>query len=100
MSMQPLEHLVEEHKLITKAISVTQAFRKEIEDDKSIRPQRYWMLIDFWSTFADIVHHGKEEQQLFPAIERTEGVSEFGDTIDELVEEQKKYLATWDAGTI
>ncbi|MFX0169927.1 MAG: hemerythrin domain-containing protein [Candidatus Hodarchaeota archaeon] len=90
--MQPLERLAEEHQLIEKAIFVTQEFRREIKDDKVIQPKRYWMLIDFWSTFADIVHHGKEEQQLFPAIERQGGVSEFGEIIDQLVEEHMRLL--------
>lgn len=90
--MQPIEHLVEEHRIIAKAVSVTQEFRREIQSGASIRPKRYWMLIDFWSTFADIVHHGKEEQVLFPAIEQHGGSSEFGDTIDQLVEEHMQLL--------
>lgn len=90
--MQPIEHLVEEHRIIAKAVSVTQEFLTEIKSGTSIRPKRYWMLIDFWSTFADIVHHGKEEQVLFPAIEQHGGSSKFGDTIDQLVEEHMQLL--------
>ena len=92
MPMQPIEHLVEEHRIIAKAVSVTQEFRTEIQSGAYIRPKRYWMLIDFWSTFADIVHHGKEEQVLFPAIEQQGGTSEFGDTIDQLVAEHMQLL--------
>ena len=90
--MQPIEHLIEEHRIIAKAVSVTQEFRAEIQSGAHIRPKRYWMLIDFWSTFADIVHHGKEEQVLFPAIEQYGGTSEFGDTIEQLVEEHMQLL--------
>jgi hemerythrin-like domain-containing protein len=90
--MQPIEHLVEEHLIIAKAVSVTQEFRAEIQSGAHIRPKRYWLLIDFWSTFADIVHHGKEEQVLFPAIEQHGGTSEFGDTIEQLVEEHMQLL--------
>jgi hemerythrin-like domain-containing protein len=81
-----------EHQIIAVAVSVTQEFLKEIKAGPPIRPKRYWMLIDFWSTFADIVHHGKEEQVLFPAIDKQGGGSDFGDTIDQLVEEHMQLL--------
>jgi hemerythrin-like domain-containing protein len=91
--MQPLEYLVKEHRLIAKAVKVTEAFRDEITSGSPIRPRRYWWLIDFWSTYADIVHHGKEEQWLFPMILEHEPSSEFGETIDKLVEEHMYLLA-------
>ena len=90
--MQPLEHLVKEHRLIAKAVSVTEAFRNEIDAGGPIRPRRYWMLVDFWSTYADIVHHGKEEQLLFPAIIEQSTSSEHNATIDKLVEEHMYLL--------
>ena len=90
--MQPLEHLVKEHRLITQAISVMKAFRDEIDAGGPIRPKRYWMVVDFWSTYADIVHHGKEEQQLFPIIVEQAAASEFSETIDKLVEEHMYLL--------
>lgn len=85
--MQPIEHLMMEHRLMAQAVSVTKQFRNEIKTGGPIRPKRYWMLTDFWSTFADIVHHGKEEQYLFPAIIEQKAASEFNETIDKLVEE-------------
>jgi hemerythrin-like domain-containing protein len=91
--MQPLEHLAQEHRLIAKAIPITKNFRDEIEAGSPIRPRRYWWLIDFWSTYADIIHHGKEEQWLFPVILEHGGSSEFGDTINKLVEEHMYLLA-------
>jgi branched-chain amino acid transport system ATP-binding protein len=91
--MQPLELLAKEHRLITKAVKVTESFRDEIKAKSPIRPQRYWWLVDFWSTYADIVHHGKEEQWLFPMIMEHEPRSEFGETIDKLVEEHMHLLA-------
>jgi hemerythrin-like domain-containing protein len=91
--MQPLEHLAKEHRLIAKAVTVTKAFREEISAGDPIRPRRYWWLVDFWSTYADLVHHGKEEQWLFPVILEHSESSEFGDTIDKLVEEHMYLLA-------
>lgn len=91
--MQPLEYLVKEHRLITKAVKVTETFRDEMKVGTPIRPRRYWWLIDFWSTYADIVHHGKEEQWLFPIILEHEPSSEFGEMVDKLVEEHMYLLA-------
>ncbi|MFX1508703.1 MAG: hemerythrin domain-containing protein [Promethearchaeota archaeon] len=91
--MQPLEHLVKEHRLIAQAVNVTKSFRKEIASGSPIRPRRYWWLIDFWSTYADLIHHGKEEQWLFPYVIEHGGSAEFGDTIDKLVEEHMYLLA-------
>ncbi len=90
--MHPIEHLVKEHQLIAKAVSVTKAFRNEIDAGGPIRPRRYWKLVDFWSTYADIVHHGKEEQLLFPAIVELSKHAEYGTTIDKLVEEHMYLL--------
>jgi hemerythrin-like domain-containing protein len=90
--MQPIKHLVMEHRLISKAVSVTKTFRDKIDADATIRPKQYWLLVDFWSTYADIVHHGKEEQLLFPAIMDQAVSSEFGDTVDKLVEEHMYLL--------
>jgi len=91
--MQPLEYLAKEHRLIAKAVSVMKTFRDEIEAGDPIRPRRYWWMVDFWSTYADIVHHGKEEQWLFPVIIEHGGSAEFGATIDKLVEEHMYLLA-------
>lgn len=90
--MQPLESLAREHRLIATAVSVTEAFRNEINAGDPIRPRRYWKLVDFWSTYADIVHHGKEEQLLFPAIIELTEQSEYGATVDKLVEEHMYLL--------
>ena len=90
--MQPLKHLVMEHRLISKAVTVTKTFRDRIDTGGPIRPKQYWLLVDFWSTYADIVHHGKEEQQLFPVLLDHSKSSEFGATIDKLVEEHMYLL--------
>lgn len=90
--MQPLESLAREHRLIAKAVSMTEAFRNEIDAGGPIRPRRYWMLVDFWSTYADIVHHGKEEQLLFPVIVEKSELSQYAATIDKLVEEHMYLL--------
>ncbi len=91
--MQPFEHLVMEHRLIRKASLITKKFRNEIDVKGPIQPRRYWMIIDFWSTYADIVHHGKEEQLLFPTIAAKSAASELIDTMDKLVEEHMYLLA-------
>ena len=90
--MQPLEYLVKEHRLIAKAVAVAEDFRNEIDSGAPIRPRRYWNLVDFWSTYADIVHHGKEEQLLFPIIVEHSVPSEYEGIVDKLVEEHMYLL--------
>jgi hemerythrin-like domain-containing protein len=91
--MQPLEYLTKEHRLITKAVTATKSFRDEVETGSPVRPRKYWQVVDFWSTYADILHHGKEEQWLFPMIIDQGGFLEFGNTVDKLVEEHMYLLA-------
>ncbi|MFW9832317.1 MAG: hemerythrin domain-containing protein [Candidatus Thorarchaeota archaeon] len=93
MKMQPIKHLINEHRLIERAITKTKNFREEISAGSLIQPRRYWWLVDFWSTYADIIHHGKEEQVLFPAIIEHTTTSEFNDLIDKLLEEHMYLLA-------
>ena len=90
--MDPIGMLMKEHQLIERAVEVTKRFRDTIQSEEHIRPKRYWMLVDVWSTYADIVHHGKEEQQLFPRLETQQASPETVSRIDRLVEEHMKLL--------
>lgn len=61
------EVLVEEHRQIEKALEILEkAVRSGVSD-----PELYERLADFFSGYADRIHHGKEEEILFKVLKRT-----------------------------
>jgi hemerythrin-like domain-containing protein len=60
--MRATQLLREEHEIILRALDVLEALAKRgVSANQS--------LIDFFTDFADVHHHGKEEEILFPALE-------------------------------
>jgi hemerythrin-like domain-containing protein len=61
----PIQVLMDEHRVIERVLGALEiASRAELPVDF------YERAIDFIATFADAQHHGKEEERLFPALER------------------------------
>jgi len=63
--MQPVEILISEHRLIEQMVSLLE---KEIEKTTSagkVDPNFLVAVVDFFRTYADKYHHGKEEGILF-----------------------------------
>lgn len=90
--MDPVAHLMKEHRLIKKGVQALERLRSQIQEKAQIRPKIFWMTTDFWSTYADIVHHGKEEQILFPILEQHESNGELCKIIDRLINEHAQLL--------
>lgn len=90
--MDPIKQLRREHRLIEKAANVVTNLRDQLLSGKELRPNKFWRILDFWSTYADILHHGKEEQLLFPLIEERENSTVITTTIDRLVAEHTQML--------
>jgi hemerythrin-like domain-containing protein len=90
--MEPIARLLKEHRLIEKGVQALELLRSRLEERAQIRPKIFWMTIDFWSTYADIVHHGKEEQLLFPLLEQHESKGELSSIIDQLIDEHTQLL--------
>ncbi len=86
--MKPTEILKHEHRVIEKMISVLDAFCKNVEkgDFKREDAQK---IVDFFKTFADKCHHGKEENMLFPEMEKA-GVPKEGGPIGVMLFEHKQ----------
>ncbi len=64
--MKPTEMLKNEHRLIERMLSILEkAMNKEVIDIQNME-----RIIDFFRNFADRCHHGKEEDMLFPEMER------------------------------
>ena len=68
MSTQSLR---KDHKLIEKVLQALDATIKLLKDGKQIPEQILLPTIDFTQNFTDVCHHGKEEEALFPALEKT-----------------------------
>jgi len=66
----PIETLEAEHRVIEKAVAEMTAAADRIESAGQTGPEPIETLIEFLREFADRRHHGKEEQLLFPALER------------------------------
>jgi hemerythrin-like domain-containing protein len=68
--MKPTEVLSNEHRVIEQVLDCLAAFSRQCERTQAIEVETSKKLLEVLSTFADACHHGKEENQLFPALER------------------------------
>ena len=104
------ESLQKDHKLIEKVLQALDATIKLLKDGKQIPEQILLPTIDFTQNFTDVCHHGKEEEALFPALEKAGMPSHMGSIRMMIVEHQrtkaiaeqielssKKYLETDDS---
>jgi hemerythrin-like domain-containing protein/uncharacterized protein (DUF2249 family) len=66
----PTGMLRHEHELILRALALLEQIGRSLSAGKPVDRAALDWLIDFFKTFADRCHHGKEEQHLFPAMER------------------------------
>lgn len=68
--MDPIEILVDEHKLIKRGLTILETAASRIGDDPENAAPHFESLVDFIRTFADACHHAKEEDTLFVEMER------------------------------
>ena len=107
------ESLQKDHKLIEKVLQALDATIKLLKDGKQIPEQILLPTIDFTQNFTDVCHHGKEEEALFPALEKAGMPSHMGPIRMMIVEHQrtkaiaeqielssKKYLETDDSADL
>ena len=66
----PTARLREEHEVILRALALLERFGRALEAGEAVDREGLAWLRTFFGTFADRCHHGKEEQHLFPALER------------------------------
>lgn len=66
----PTAMLRAEHEVILRALALLERLGRALEAGKAVDPKLRAWLVDFFRTFADRCHHGKEEQHLFPLLER------------------------------
>lgn len=67
-----IKMLREEHDTILDMLQALDAVALKVESGGPISPQSFTDLLDFFALFADRSHHGKEEDLLFPFLEKKE----------------------------
>lgn len=68
--MKPIERLREEHEAIKLILRILERICERLEAKEEVNPQHLEQILTFIKIFADKCHHGKEEDVLFPAMER------------------------------
>ncbi|HOD98484.1 MAG TPA: hemerythrin domain-containing protein [Syntrophales bacterium] len=68
--MKPTEELAHEHKVIQHVLKTAAAEARSIHDREIVRTALMRMMLDFFRNFTDKCHHAKEEQHLFPMLEK------------------------------
>lgn len=75
--MKPTEVLMQEHRIIEQVLTCLEVIATQAEADGRIDTDAAAQAVDFFGTFADRCHHGKEETLLFPMLE-TKGLAREG----------------------
>ena len=67
--MQPTDILMNEHRLIEQVLNCLEKILEQCTAEKKLDAKSAKQAIEFFRTFADRCHHGKEEAQLFPVMQ-------------------------------
>jgi len=67
--MQATEILMNEHRLIERVLDCLEKILEQCTAEKQLDTKSAKQAIEFFRTFADRCHHGKEEVQLFPVMQ-------------------------------
>lgn len=68
--MNPTGLLEAEHRVIRRMVSTMLLLAAALERDSGVEATTWPKIVDFMRTFAEQVHHGKEEGHLFPILRR------------------------------
>jgi hemerythrin-like domain-containing protein len=85
--MMPVGPLMIEHRLIERMVSLLEKELYNIETSKKANQELIYSAVDFFRTYADKTHHGKEEDILFKELDRKPLKLEHRKIMDELLEE-------------
>lgn len=88
--MNAIKELTTEHEAIRMTLRILNRISEEIEKTTKIpNPEHLKQLFEFFSVFVDKCHHGKEEELLFPALEKV-GVSRENGPIGVMLNEHQQ----------
>jgi hemerythrin-like domain-containing protein len=88
MSLKPTETLESEHRFIQKVVAASAILADQLAAGVDLDIEVLHGIVEFMRTYADRCHHGKEEDLLFPALERR-GVPMRGCPVGALLGEHK-----------
>mgnify|MGYP006280505577 CR=1 FL=1 len=87
--MEPIGPLMHEHRLIERMIAVLDAEAGRLEQGGRPDLALLFQGVEFIRTYADRLHHGKEEDILFAALKDKPLSREHEDMLQELIEDHK-----------
>ena len=85
--MKPTGYLMIEHRLIERMVILMEDELQRIKQAAKINTVFIDAAVDFFRTYADRTHHGKEEDILFKALEQKPLAAEHKRIMDELIQE-------------
>ena len=88
MKTKPTKILEHEHHIIQSMVGVMAALVEDLEKGKDLEPETLRGVIEFMQVFGDKCHHGKEENYLFPLLEK-KGVPVSGCPLGILIHEHQ-----------
>lgn len=86
--MRSIEILMNEHRVIERALTLLELATVKMERGVKVSLEALNMLLKFFQVFADRCHHGKEEDVLFPLLE-VRGVPRDGGPIEVMLYEHQ-----------
>ncbi|HSB82748.1 MAG TPA: hemerythrin domain-containing protein [Candidatus Methylomirabilis sp.] len=90
--MSPTGLLEAEHRIIRRVVNTMLLLAAALERDGDVESTTWPKIVDFMRTFAEQVHHGKEEGHLFPILKR-KGVPVAGYPLEALIRDHEKTQA-------
>ena len=88
--MNAIKELLTEHEAVRLTLKILNKIGQHIETTGRIdNPQHVEQLFEFFITFVDQCHHGKEEELLFPALEQV-GISRKGGPVGVMLKEHQQ----------
>jgi hemerythrin-like domain-containing protein len=88
--MEPIGPLMKEHRLIEKVVDVVRQSLAVMRETGRVDLEVERAIVDFFRVYADRLHHGKEEDILFRALEKKSISAEHRKTMERLVEDHKR----------
>ncbi len=85
--MMPVGPLMIEHRLIERMITILRKESERLSRGDAFDPGFIRTAVDFFRTYADMCHHGKEEDILFKDLKKKTISAEHKKILDELLEE-------------
>jgi len=85
--MKPIGPLMREHRLIEHMVKILEKELIKIKETGKVDTNIILLGVDFFRTYADRAHHGKEEDILFRELEKKELIKEHKKIMNKLVED-------------